>query len=290
MHVILQSSATAHFSNGHGDSGCFYLLSMINETLYRTLQILLLSLLSYMLLRSLLHRPPLPTARLVQMSAHLTNGALNGSSNGSDNSTFRGVSLQDLPKFNTFTSKLPPDPEYKTPSASHNAPREDLGPRMVKGALYTFVRPEETSELELLGVSPAAIHDIGLRPGEENKTEFKALVAGNKIYWDPSTEEGIYPGHSAMAAINSVPGLANWVMAAPFRFSNPRTHLPRPATRSNSKVPVKHPTRASPTARPCSDPVSASSSSRKLLMLFTSLPHALSPSLSQPTPASVVNG
>ncbi|KAL8921962.1 MAG: hypothetical protein Q9208_005416 [Pyrenodesmia sp. 3 TL-2023] len=121
------------------------------------------------------------------MAAHLSNGAVNGSSSNG------GVSLQDLPKTNVFTSNLPPDPQYKTPSASHNAPREDLGPRMVKGALYTFVRPEETSDPELLGVSPAAMRDIGLRPSEEDTAEFKALIAGNKIYWDPSSEKGIYP-------------------------------------------------------------------------------------------------
>lgn len=164
---------------------------MLNEILYRTIQTLFFSFLSYMLLRSLLRRPELPITRLVQMTAHLSNGAaVNGNTS---NDTFSGVSLQDLPKTNIFTSKLPPDSKYKTPSASHNAPREDLGPRMVKGALYTFVRPEETVEPELLGVSPAALRDIGLSPGEENTSDFKALVAGNKIYWDSSTEEGIYP-------------------------------------------------------------------------------------------------
>ncbi|KAL9605587.1 MAG: hypothetical protein Q9179_001204 [Wetmoreana sp. 5 TL-2023] len=123
------------------------------------------------------------------MTAHLSNGAVNGSSNG----VFEGVSLEDLPKSNTFTSSLPPDPEYPKPSISHNAPREALGPRMVKGALYTFVQPEETSDPELLGISPAAMRDIGLRAGEEDTPEFKALVAGNKTFWDPSTGKGIYP-------------------------------------------------------------------------------------------------
>ncbi|KAI4175538.1 MAG: hypothetical protein LQ346_008059 [Caloplaca aetnensis] len=159
---------------------------MLNDILYKSIKIILLSLTSYMLLRTVLHRPSLPRSRLIQMAAHLSNGAVNGSSNG-------GASLQDLPKSNVFTSNLPPDPQYKTPSASHNAPREDLGPRMVKGALYTFVRPEETSDPELIDVSPAAMRDIGLRPGEEETAEFKALVAGNKIYWDPSSEKGVYP-------------------------------------------------------------------------------------------------
>ncbi|KAL8814409.1 MAG: hypothetical protein Q9223_006365 [Gallowayella weberi] len=124
------------------------------------------------------------------MTAHISNGAVNGSRNGA---SFTGVSLQYLPKSNTFTSNLPPDPKYKTPSSSHNASRADLGPRTVNGALYTFVRPEETSDAELLGVSPAAMRDIGLQAGEEDTPDFRSLVAGNKIYWDPSDEKGIYP-------------------------------------------------------------------------------------------------
>lgn len=160
---------------------------MVYDSLYKSLKILLISLISYMLLRTLLQRP---SSRLARMTAHFSNNAVNGGSNGA---SFAGVSLQDLPKSDTFTSNLPPDPEFPTPSASHNAPRQALGPRMVKGALYTFVRPEETSDPELLGVSPAALRDIGLQHGQEHTPDFKALVAGNKTYWDPSTKTGIYP-------------------------------------------------------------------------------------------------
>ena len=123
------------------------------------------------------------------MTAHLTNGAANGVSDG----TYSGVSLQELPKSHTFTLNLPPDPEFKTPSVSHRAPRGDLGPRMVKGALFTYVRPEETKTPELLGISRTALHNIGLKDGVENTEDFKNVVAGNKIYWDDKTEEGIYP-------------------------------------------------------------------------------------------------
>ena len=123
------------------------------------------------------------------MTAHLTNGAVNEVSNG----TYHGVSLQELPKSNIFTTNLPPDPEFKTPSESHKAPRGDLGPRMVKGALFTYVRPEETETPELLGISRTALHDVGLKDGVENTEEFKNVVAGNKFYWDNQTEKGIYP-------------------------------------------------------------------------------------------------
>ncbi|KAJ5317296.1 hypothetical protein PENANT_c034G04245 [Penicillium antarcticum] len=103
-----------------------------------------------------------------------------------------GVSLVELPKSNNFTSKLPPDPAFETPEISHKAPRESLGPRMVKGALFTFVRPEPTDAPELLGVSPKALKDLGLKPGEDQTTQFKALVAGNEIWWDEE-KGGVYP-------------------------------------------------------------------------------------------------
>ena len=142
-----------------------------------------------MLRRSLTHRPQLPYKRLAQMSVQLSNGAANGSINGH----FEGVTLQHLPKSNVFTQNLPPDPEFKTPSDSAKAKRQDLGPRMVKGGLYTYVRPEGTENPELLGVSKTAMRDIGLREGEEETEEFKELAAGNKIFWDENSGEGIYP-------------------------------------------------------------------------------------------------
>ena len=64
---------------------------------------------------------------------------------------------------------------------------------MVKEALYTYVRPEESKEPELLAVSERAMRDIGLKPGEEKTEEFKQLVAGNKFFWDEKSGEGIYP-------------------------------------------------------------------------------------------------
>jgi hypothetical protein len=102
------------------------------------------------------------------------------------------VSLMDLPKTNVFTSKLPPDPAFRTPETSHKAPRKALGPRPVEGAMYTFVRPETVERSELLDVSPKAMEDLGLSCKEKDTPEFKAMVMGNKIFW---TEEngGIYP-------------------------------------------------------------------------------------------------
>ena len=107
--------------------------------------------------------------------------------------SFARVSLDDLPKSCVFTSNLPPDPEFKTPAESDAASRKKLGPRTVKGASYTFVRPEPAEKPELLAVSHAAMRELGLKDGEEKTSEFRDLVAGNKIMWDETTKEGIYP-------------------------------------------------------------------------------------------------
>lgn len=116
--------------------------------------------------------------RLGQMASHL--------------STQTGRTLDDLPKSNVFTTKLPPDPAFETPEASHKAPRETLGPRMVKEALFTYVRPEQAEEPELLGVSSRAMEDIGLDLNQTESSKFQALVAGNEIWWSEE-KGGIYP-------------------------------------------------------------------------------------------------
>ncbi|KAJ5937140.1 hypothetical protein N7454_004795 [Penicillium verhagenii] len=107
-------------------------------------------------------------------------------------STNAGSSLADLPKSNVFTSKLPSDPAFETPESSHGAPRETLGPRMVKGALFTYVRPERTEAPELLGVSPKAMEDLGIKADEAKTAQFQALVSGNEICWNEE-QGGIYP-------------------------------------------------------------------------------------------------
>jgi serine/tyrosine/threonine adenylyltransferase len=126
--------------------------------------------------------------RLSMMVAHLSNSA--ASTNGSHGLT----SLKHLPKSNVFTSNLPADDKYPTPTDSHSAPRKALGPRLVRGALFTYVRPEETKEPELLGVSAAALKDIGISQEEAKSEDFKQAMAGNTILtWDAETGEGIYP-------------------------------------------------------------------------------------------------
>lgn len=135
--------------------------------------------------------------RLSQVMAHLdtaSNGApeTNGTSKPAGSHT-----LQSLPKSNTFTSKLPTDPAFPTPSASHAASRDHLGPRLVKEALYTYVRPEPTEDPELLCVSPRALQDIGLTESEAQTEEFKQVFSGSKILtWDEKENAeggGIYP-------------------------------------------------------------------------------------------------
>ena len=137
-------------------------------------------------------RSSTPLQRLRIMAQHLATNGASANTNGTSSSS-HGVSLDALPKSNVFTSNLPADERFPTPAKSHAASREELGPALVKGALYTFVRPEPKEETELVGVSKQAMRDIGLREGEEQTQAFKDLVAGNKIFWDPDTQEGIYP-------------------------------------------------------------------------------------------------
>ncbi|KAF2145994.1 uncharacterized protein K452DRAFT_355478 [Aplosporella prunicola CBS 121167] len=139
------------------------------------------------MLSRILRRPQAPRVRLAQMANHISNG-----SNGTAGTS--GHALRDLPKSNNFTSKLPPDPAFATPRDSHNAPRETLGPRMVKGALYTYVRPECVLGPELLAVSDTAMKDLGIQPEDAKSQEFLQALAGNTFdTWDENTGEGIYP-------------------------------------------------------------------------------------------------
>lgn len=111
-----------------------------------------------------------------------------------DQKTFN---LSDLPKTNTFTQKLPADQEYPTPAASHKAERTKLGPRLVRNAAFTFVRPDPIEKPELLAVSKAALKDLAIDPAIVETDEFKEVLSGNKIITledgkEPD-ENGIYP-------------------------------------------------------------------------------------------------
>jgi uncharacterized protein YdiU (UPF0061 family) len=104
-------------------------------------------------------------------------------------------SIRDLPKSNNFTQKLPADAQYPTPTASHNEDRLKLGPRLVKNAAFTYVRPESFAKTELVGVSQTALKDLGIDPASVQDEDFKDTVAGKKIITidgEPKDED-IYP-------------------------------------------------------------------------------------------------
>ncbi|SMQ48234.1 unnamed protein product [Zymoseptoria tritici ST99CH_3D7] len=107
------------------------------------------------------------------MANHISNDA-----NGTQYQTFN---IRDLPKSNNFTQKLPPDAEYPTPASSHKADRKNLGPRLVKNAAYTFVRPEPFKKSELVGVSKTALRDLAIDPAAVKTEDFKGTFAGNRI-------------------------------------------------------------------------------------------------------------
>lgn len=107
---------------------------------------------------------------------------------------YQGAMVRDLPKSWHFTESLPPDSQFPTPGDSHKAPRDQIGPRQVRNALFTWVRPEQQRDPELLGVSPAALRDLGIRASESKSEEFRQFVAGNKLYgWDEEKLQGGYP-------------------------------------------------------------------------------------------------
>jgi uncharacterized protein YdiU (UPF0061 family) len=143
------------------------------------------------MIRNLARRHMIPVCRIAQINRHLAtmeNNHVRG-----PRLDIGGVSLAELPKSNIFTSSLPADSEFPTPASSYKATRRELGPRLVRGAIYTYVRPEDKEDAELVGVSERAMKDIGLKLGEEETDDFKDLMSGNKIMWDPKTEEGVYP-------------------------------------------------------------------------------------------------
>ncbi|KAI1820662.1 hypothetical protein F4861DRAFT_522246 [Xylaria intraflava] len=125
-------------------------------------------------------RPHLQRAQ--RMASSTTNGAT------------AGASMNDIPKSWIFTSKLPADASYPTPAHSHETPRDQIGPRMVRNAIFTWVRPKSVEDPELLAVSPAAMRDLGIRAGDEKSADFVATVAGNRIQgWNEEKSE-LEPG------------------------------------------------------------------------------------------------
>jgi len=105
--------------------------------------------------------------------------------------------IEVLPKSNNFTQKLPPDADYPTPTSSHQAERKRLGPRQVRSAAYTFVRPEPLQRPELVATSPAALRDLAIDPASVTSEAFRGAVSGERIITvaegsDP-TDLDVYP-------------------------------------------------------------------------------------------------
>lgn len=102
--------------------------------------------------------------------------------------------LDSLPKSWRFTSLLPPDPLFPTPADSHKTPREQITPRQVRSGLFTWVRPEQQKDPELLAVSPAALRDLDIKASEILSHDFRNFAVGNTLLgWDESKLTGGYP-------------------------------------------------------------------------------------------------
>ena len=113
----------------------------------------------------------------------------------STNGASKQFTIRDLPKSNNFTQKLPTDQQYPTPQASHNEDRRKLGPRLVKNAAFTYVRPEIFEKTELVGVSKTALKDLAIDPASIKDEDFADTVAGRKIVTiDGEPKDGdVYP-------------------------------------------------------------------------------------------------
>lgn len=102
-----------------------------------------------------------------------------------------GTTLAFLPKSWHFTSSLPADALYPTPSDSHLTPRSQIRPRQVRNALFSWVRPERQTHPELLAVSPAAFADLGLSLSEAETGLFLQTAVGNHVWgWDEAANSG----------------------------------------------------------------------------------------------------
>jgi uncharacterized protein YdiU (UPF0061 family) len=134
------------------------------------------------MISTLRSRPQAFRTRVAQMAGHLSTNS-------------KQFTIRDLPKSNNFTQKLPADAQYPTPTASHDEDRSKLGPRLVKNAAFTYVRPESFDKTELVGVSQAALKDLGIDPASVQDDDFKDTVAGKKIITieEEPKDEGIYP-------------------------------------------------------------------------------------------------
>ncbi|KAI0484208.1 UPF0061-domain-containing protein [Xylariaceae sp. FL0804] len=139
-------------------------------------------------------------------AAATTTADSNGDGAGAGADAGVGASINDIPKSWNFTSKLPADQVFPTPADSHRTPRDRIGPRQVRGALFTWVRPNPVEAPELLAVSPAAMRDLGIRAGDERTPDFLATVAGNRIQgWDDRHGDGDGDG-KAEAEAGAAPG------------------------------------------------------------------------------------
>lgn len=166
-----------------------------------------------------LSRPLVSCKHFLRMSTHQTEGL----------SSCNFTSLKDLPKSWTFTSSLPPDPLFPTPADSHRTPRNLIVPRLVRDGLFTWVRPEESKDPELLAISPAAFYDLGILPGDEKSVEFKETVAGNRLLgWDTETETGGYPWAQRYGGFQFgtwAGQLGDGRVISLFETTNPRTNI-----------------------------------------------------------------
>jgi serine/tyrosine/threonine adenylyltransferase len=121
------------------------------------------------------------------------------------------TSLKLLKRSCSFTKYLSPDDKVPSVEAAKEAPEQLLrAARQVNGS-FTWLRPQNWSEIEngqsssnsssgsnnkriLVGVSAAAMKDLGLQMGDENTELFQDVVSGTHIFEDTYPYAQAYAG------------------------------------------------------------------------------------------------
>lgn len=131
------------------------------------------------------------TATKEEQSAGIATKATAAPGHREDGFSSSGHTLDSLPKSWRLTSLLPPDPVFPTPADSHRTPRDQITPRLVRGGLFTWVRPERQDDPELIAISPSALRDLGLHADEPATDRFRQWAAGNVLLgWDEERAAG----------------------------------------------------------------------------------------------------
>lgn len=107
------------------------------------------------------------------------------------------TTLEKLTKTSRFTDWMTPDSKVPTIGEAKKADDDVVRKARAVNGSYTWVRPEKREKWEMVGVSSAAMRDLGLDESEKESKFFQDVMAGQEIIEDE--EKGLYPWAQAYA-------------------------------------------------------------------------------------------